>query len=103
VAGRNVRDYIHAPRKLQVPHVLCLMLQVLDGLHYAHERGIVHRDIKPANLLVADDGCLKITDFGIARIESSNLTRASVVVGSPGYIAPEQYTDRNVHRRVDGF
>jgi serine/threonine-protein kinase len=103
VAGRNLRDYIQAPRKLQVPHVLCLMLQLLDGLHYAHERGIVHRDIKPANLLVADDGRLKITDFGIARTESSNLTRASVVVGSPGYIAPEQYTDREVDRRADVF
>jgi serine/threonine-protein kinase len=103
VAGRNLRDYIQAPRKLEVPHVLCLMLQLLEGLHYAHERGIVHRDIKPANLLVADDGRLKITDFGIARIESSDLTRASVVVGSPGYIAPEQYTDREVDRRADVF
>jgi serine/threonine-protein kinase len=103
VAGRNLRDYIHAPHKLDVPQVLCLMLQLLDGLHYAHERGIVHRDIKPANLLVADDGRLKITDFGIARIESSNLTRASVIVGSPGYIAPEQYTDREIDRRADVF
>jgi serine/threonine-protein kinase len=103
VAGRNLRDYVQSPRKLEVPHVLCLMLQLLDGLHYAHERGIVHRDIKPANLLVADDGRLKITDFGIARTESSNLTRSSSVVGSPGYIAPEQYTDRGVDRRVDVF
>jgi len=79
------------------------MLQLLDGLHYAHERGIVHRDIKPANLLIADDGRLKITDFGIARTGSSNLTRASSVIGSPGYIAPEQYTDSGVDRRVDVF
>jgi serine/threonine-protein kinase len=103
VAGRNLRDYIQAPRKLQVPHVLCLMLQVLDGLHYAHEHGVVHRDIKPANLLVAGDGRLKITDFGIARTESSTLTRGNFVVGSPGYIAPEQYTDRTVDRRADVF
>ncbi|HSW17420.1 MAG TPA: protein kinase [Ramlibacter sp.] len=103
VAGRNLRDYIQAPRKLDVPQVLCLMAQLLDGLHYAHERGIVHRDIKPANPLIADDGRLKITDFGIARTESSNLTRATSVIGSPGYIAPEQYTDRDVDRRVDVF
>lgn len=103
VAGRNLREYIKAPRKLAVPHVMCLMLQLLDGLHYAHERGVVHRDIKPANLLVADDGRLKITDFGIARIESSNLTRANFIVGSPGYIAPEQYTNRIVDRRADVF
>ena len=103
VAGRNLREYIQAPRKLGIPHVLCLMLQLLDGLHYAHERGVVHRDIKPANLLIADDGRLKITDFGIARTESSNLTRGTSVIGSPGYIAPEQYTDREVDRRVDVF
>lgn len=103
VAGRNLRDYIRAPRRLEVGQVLCLMLQLLDGLHYAHERGIVHRDIKPANLLVAEDGRLKISDFGIARIESSHLTRASSVIGSPGYMAPEQYTDRDVDRRVDIF
>jgi eukaryotic-like serine/threonine-protein kinase len=103
VAGRNLHDYIKAPRKLEVPHVLCLMSQLLDGLHYAHERGIVHRDIKPANLLIAEDGRLKITDFGIARTESSNLTRGTSVIGSPGYIAPEQYTDRDVSRRVDVF
>ena len=103
VAGRNLREYIQSPRKLEVGQVLCLMLQLLDGLHYAHERGVVHRDIKPANLLVADDGRLKITDFGIARMESSNLTRANFLIGSPGYIAPEQYTDRSVDRRVDVF
>jgi serine/threonine-protein kinase len=103
VAGRNLREYIQAPRRLEVPHVLCLMAQLLDGLHYAHERGIVHRDIKPANLLVADDGRLKITDFGIARTESSNLTRGNFVIGSPGYIAPEQYIGREVDRRVDVF
>ena len=103
VAGRNLRDYLQAPRKLDVPQVLCVMTQLLDGLHYAHERGIVHRDIKPANLLIADDGRLKITDFGIARTETSNLTRASSIVGSPGYIAPEQYTDREIDRRVDVF
>lgn len=103
VAGRNLRDYVQAPRKLEVPQVLCVMMQLLDGLHYAHERGIVHRDIKPANLLIADDGRLKITDFGIARTETSNLTRASSIVGSPGYIAPEQYTDREIDRRVDVF
>lgn len=103
VAGRNLRDYVQPPRKLEVPQVLCVMMQLLDGLHYAHERGIVHRDIKPANLLIADDGRLKITDFGIARTESSNLTRANSVVGSPGYIAPEQYTNREIDRRVDVF
>ena len=103
VAGRNLRDYIQSPRKLLVPHVLSLMTQLLDGLHYAHERGVIHRDIKPANLLVADDGRLKITDFGIARTESSNLTRNSSVIGSPGYIAPEQYIGREVDRRVDIF
>jgi len=83
--------------------VLCLMFQLLDALHYAHESGVVHRDIKPANLMVSGEGRLKITDFGIARTETSQITRINTVVGSPGYMAPEQYTGGPLDRRVDVF
>jgi serine/threonine-protein kinase len=103
VAGHSLRDYLKRAEHFTQAEVQCLMGQLLDALHFAHERGVVHRDIKPANLIVADDGRLKISDFGIARTESSQVTRANAVVGSPGYIAPEQYTGGAQDRRVDVF
>lgn len=103
VAGHSVNDYLKRPGQLSTNDVLCLMFQLLDALHYAHESGVVHRDIKPANLMVSADGRLKITDFGIARTETSQITRINTVVGSPGYMAPEQYTGGPLDRRVDVF
>jgi serine/threonine-protein kinase len=103
VAGHSVAEYLRRPQPLARLDVLCLMFQLLDALHYAHESGVIHRDIKPANLMVANDGQLKITDFGIARTESSQITRINTVVGSPGYMAPEQYTGGALDRRVDVF
>lgn len=103
VAGHSVNDYLRLPGRLTTNDVLCLMFQLLDALHYAHESGVVHRDIKPANLMVSGDGRLKITDFGIARTETSQITRINTVVGSPGYMAPEQYTGGPLDRRVDVF
>lgn len=103
VPGYSLRQYIARAPRFGRDDVLCLMVQLLDALHYAHMHGVIHRDIKPANLLVSDDGRLKITDFGIARIESTQLTRVNTVVGSPGYMAPEQYTGGQIDRRVDVF
>ena len=103
VAGHSVTDYLKRPGQLSTNDVLCLMFQLLDALHYAHESGVVHRDIKPANLMISGDGRLKITDFGIARTETSQITRINTVVGSPGYMAPEQYTGGPLDRRVDVF
>jgi len=103
VPGHSLSEYLRRPERLTKDEVLCLMHQLLDALHYAHESGVVHRDIKPANLMVDRDGRLRITDFGIARIESSQVTRVDAVVGSPGYMAPEQYTGGALDRRVDVF
>ena len=103
VAGHSLRDYLKRPERFTQAEVMCVMVQLLDALHFAHERGVVHRDVKPANLIVADDGRLKISDFGIARTESSQMTRANAVMGSPGYIAPEQYTGGVQDHRVDVF
>jgi eukaryotic-like serine/threonine-protein kinase len=104
IEGRGLHHYITPPARLSEPEALCVMTQLLDALHCAHEQGVWHRDIKPNNIIVTPDGRLKIADFGIARIESAELTHMKVLFGSPGYIAPERYTGETApDRRVDIF
>jgi len=82
--------------------ILRRILPVLDALAYTHESGIIHRDLKPSNLLFAADGCLKVTDFGVCLWEAgegTRVTRSQMVVGTVGYMAPEQHGDP---RKVDG-
>ena len=80
------RDQVFAP-----PDVARVMEQLLDGLQYSHERGVVHRDIKPGNVMLTGPGQVKIADFGIARIESSSITQAGSMLGTPAYMSPEQF------------
>lgn len=80
-----------------------LITQVLDALACAHALGIVHRDIKPANILLLDGGRVKVTDFGIARLDSSELTQVGMVVGTPSYMSPEQSYGEEVDPRSDLF
>jgi eukaryotic-like serine/threonine-protein kinase len=82
---------------------LNLMIQVCDGLQNAHQAGIVHRDIKPSNLMVQPDGSLKVLDFGVARLASSNLTAAGMLLGTPEYMSPEQARGQKMDARADVF
>src|SRR5690606_14835612 len=82
---------------------LDLMIQACDGLEHAHQAGIVHRDIKPSNMMVLRDGTLKVLDFGVARLASSNLTAAGMLLGTPEYMSPEQARGENMDARADVF
>jgi serine/threonine protein kinase len=101
VEGRELQELLAAQGRLAVPDIVRIMGQLLDALEYSHKNGVVHRDIKPSNIMLLEDGTVKVTDFGIARIESSTLTRAGAVMGSPSYMAPEQFLGVSVDARSD--
>src|SRR5258706_8424628 len=65
------------------------MKQLLAALDYSHKQGVVHRDIKPANLIILPGPKVKVMDFGIARLESSNLTQTGTAIGTPTHMAPD--------------
>jgi serine/threonine protein kinase len=86
--------------------VLNWVTQVCDGLHFAHDHGVIHRDIKPDNLILLRDGTVKITDFGIARLEKSEMvkTKDQTFMGTIYYCSPEQLREfKNIDRRTDIF
>ncbi len=86
-----------------VEKALDLVQQIAEALDYAHQQQIVHRDIKPANILVTRDGRAKITDFGIAKLETAKFTQTGLVLGTPAYMSPEQLTAKPVDARSDIF
>jgi serine/threonine-protein kinase len=86
-----------------LPQLVAATLDVLEGLAAAHALGVVHRDIKPANIMITPRGAVKIADFGIARLGVSTLTVVGGMIGTPGYMAPEQALGQPVDPRADLF
>ncbi|MEY9894044.1 serine/threonine protein kinase [Catenulispora sp. MAP5-51] len=91
VAGHTLEEHVEAYGPLSVPHLTLVAGALLDALEAAHAAGIVHRDVKPANVMLADDGQVLLTDFGIAvGVTDTALTAAGSLLGSVEYIAPER-------------
>jgi len=103
VEGNSLREYIGRGTRFAERDAVSIMSQLLEALAHAHERRVWHRDIKPGNVIVMRNGRVKIADFGIARIEASELTQTGVMMGSPGYMAPEQYAAAQIDHRADLF
>ena len=103
VEGNSLREYVGRGTRFAERDAVSIMSQLLEGLAHAHERRVWHRDIKPGNVIVMRNGKVKIADFGIARIEASELTQTGVMMGSPGYMAPEQYAAAQIDHRADLF
>lgn len=103
-AGGDLYTLILAAGKLEVNEADCYFKQLMGGVEYMHEMGVAHRDLKPENLLLTQDGCLKITDFGngecfrMAWEKEAHLTAG--LCGSAPYIAPEEYTDKEFDPRA---
>lgn len=103
VQGISLSEALARGTKFLLADAVSIVRQVLEALACAHGVGIVHRDIKPANILLLQGGRVKVTDFGISRIESSHLTHSGSVIGTPSYMSPEQCRGETVDRRSDLF
>jgi eukaryotic-like serine/threonine-protein kinase len=104
VSGGSIADRLPLP----IADALAIAVELCRALAYAHARGIVHRDIKPENVLLGDDGRARLSDFGIARLvdptpEDAPLTRPSMVLGTPGYMAPEARAGARPDPRMDVY
>lgn len=101
--GDNIKTRLADGEKFDFERALGIIEQAAGALEYAHSLGIVHRDIKPANLHLSARGRLKITDFDIARIEHSSLTKPGQILGTPAYMSPEQIRGEGLDGRSDLF
>jgi serine/threonine-protein kinase len=114
VRGKTLRELLVAQGALGPARAVQIAAQVADALDYAHGQGIVHRDVKPANVLIADDGRVKVADFGIAKAvsaalgssafgSSADLTQTGAIVGTAKYLSPEQVNGQPQDRRADVY
>ncbi|MFT4135681.1 Stk1 family PASTA domain-containing Ser/Thr kinase [Microbacterium sp.] len=99
--GITLRELLRDQRRLTVPQTITIMHAVLSGLAAAHRAGIVHRDVKPENVLLAEDGRIKIGDFGLARATSANTATGQLLLGTIAYLAPELVTRGTADARSD--
>ena len=102
LSGGNLKDKIDLPGTLSITDSIRITKGIASGLGYAHEKGFIHRDIKPENILFAGDQSFRITDFGIAKHDTSSVkTQHGVILGSPGYMSPEQSAGEDIDVRTD--
>jgi serine/threonine protein kinase len=108
IRGKELRRIFDASERFELREAMRIMCELLDALDFAHDAGIIHRDVKPGNVMLDAQARAKLTDFGVARVNDADLThiegtRAGALIGSPGYMSPEQVQGRTVDRRSDIF
>ncbi|MDJ1115133.1 Stk1 family PASTA domain-containing Ser/Thr kinase [Microbacterium dauci] len=99
--GITLRELLREQKRLTLPQTITIMDAILSGLAAAHRAGIVHRDVKPENVLLAEDGRIKIGDFGLARATSANTATGQMLLGTIAYLAPELVTRGTADARSD--
>jgi serine/threonine-protein kinase len=103
VEGQSLARYLASQVRFTDDDIPGLMSQLLEALEHAHGQGVWHRDIKPANVILSRGGRLKVADFGIARIDAGGLTQTHTMIGTPSYMAPEQFIGGVIDARVDVY
>lgn len=93
--GSDLQELIDSKANLSLPQKIDLIVQIANGLGYAHEMGVVHRDMKPANIRVTKKGRAKIIDFGLARFDTTRLTKTGFVSGTVAYMSPERFSGQS--------
>jgi eukaryotic-like serine/threonine-protein kinase len=101
--GQDLLARMASPQRMSLRRRVEIATEICEGLEYAHQHGVVHRDIKPANIFITDSGGVKILDFGLARLVTSELTRSNMMMGTVNYMAPEQVRGERIDQRADIF
>jgi serine/threonine protein kinase/Flp pilus assembly protein TadD len=100
IDGIELKDKIKSG-PIEITEVVKIISQIAEGLKAAHRKGIVHRDIKSSNIMINNDGTIKIMDFGLAKVGTSNITKAGFTIGTAAYMSPEQAANEDVDHRSD--
>lgn len=103
VDGGTLKAALEGGTRFSIGEINRLMQDILAGLQYSHGQGVIHRDVKPANIMLTRDGRAKLTDFGIARIEHSDITQIGTVMGTPAYMSPEQFRGETISASTDVY
>lgn len=101
VQGVELQAHLKSDNFIPLPSATDMCIQVLEALAHAHDKGVIHRDIKPANIILLENGTVKVSDFGVARLDNSELTSTGYMVGTPSYMSPEGLQGRAVDARSD--
>src|SRR5208282_2533985 len=101
--GKSLEKIVQEQTILPIETILPIYDQVCSALDHAHQNKIVHRDIKPANIMILQNGLVKVTDFGIAKMMDMGMTQAGQILGTPNYMSPEQVKGRQIDGRSDIF
>ena len=104
VNGRDLKSYFNAKKRFDPAELVQIMGELLDALEFAHNASVIHRDVKPANVMIDEWRRVKLTDFGVARIQdAADRSKSGAMVGTPAFMSPEQISGGAVDRRTDLF
>ena len=101
--GKSLENMVQEQGVLPMETILPIYEQICSALDHAHRNKVVHRDMKPANIMILENGLVKVTDFGIAKMMAMGMTQAGQILGTPNYMSPEQVKGRQIDGRSDIF